>query len=141
MSRRYPRTGGAALPLALLLGVWTIWGCGLLDKGPSENARVLIEGAEGHPIQLVTSNDFDVVISEGGEDRETQLNAADTALVTVPFDMVYSLGPRTRFYVDASSYEIAPGLVRMRVFIDEDLRYDATTTFDEESLTFTYTSW
>jgi hypothetical protein len=134
-----PRRARTAL-LAVLLpcGVLTAPGCGILDQGEPERARVVAEGANGHPLQVVTTSDFDVVSDERGESREVFIFSADTADVTTPFDREYPLGSRTRIYVTFLSDSTASTPVTLRVFLDGDLRYDRSTRFEGEGLEFLY---
>jgi len=133
-----PRNGRVVLLLALACGALPIWGCDILGSGDPESARVVIDGAAGHTIRLVTTTDFDVVSSSDGEDREVYVLSADTADVASPYDRSFTLGPRTRFYVVLTSETTPAEIVTVRVFIDGDERYNRSTLFGEEVLEFLY---
>lgn len=130
----------ALLALLLPLGILVSGACNIFTDDEPQHARVEIEGAAGHPLEVVTSSDFDVVADQGGENRETVVFAADTAEVTSPFARVYGLGSRKRFHLVVSSDSIvsAADAVTVRVYIDGDRRYARTTYFDDEDIEFTY---
>lgn len=134
-----PRLRIILLVSLLLAGAWIVAGCGILDEGEPERVRVRIDGAEGHPIQLVITDDFDVLLSEEGENRDVFLYSADTSSVTAPFDRSFDLGPNRRFYSTFSSDQVASELVSVKVWVEDDLRYDRQTVFQDEVLEFLYT--
>jgi hypothetical protein len=138
MKTQDPRTGRSVLVAFLLTGTWLFGGCGILDEGDPTSARVVIEGGEGHPIQLVTTHYFLITTDQDGENREIYVTSADTSAVTSPFDRKYDLGPRKRFYATVSSAEIAPTPVSVKVYVDGDLRFNRSTFFGEEVLEFVF---
>lgn len=138
MKNQKPRMGRTVLFALLIAGMWSVWGCGVFDPEDPETARVVIEGAVGHAIQLVTTNDFDITTSNDGEDQDIHIHSADTSAVTSPFDQGYGLGSRIRFYVSASSADTPTELVTVKIYIDDDLRYNRVTAFGEEVLEFAY---
>lgn len=121
-----------------LCGAVTISSCNILSDGDPQTARVVIEGAEGHPIRLVTTTDFDVISSEGGDARELFVFSADTTSVASPFDHQYSMDARTRFYLIVSSDSTSVAPVTVKVFLDGDLRYTRSTRFEGEELEFLF---
>lgn len=126
----------ALLPILLCLPLAT---CGILDEDAPDTARLVIEGPAGHPLRLVTTSDFDVVASPGGDSPEVSVISADTAAVTAPFDRSYSLGPRTRIYVIVGSDSTAASPVRVRTFIDGEIRFDRSSRFvDGAELEFVF---
>lgn len=130
--------GRSALLGFLLTGTWLLWGCGILDEGDPEKAQVVIEGGDGHPIQLVTTDDFVITLNQDGENREVFVYSADTTAITSPFDQTYDLGPKKRFYATFSSAQIAPEPISVKVYVGGDLRFDRSTIFEEEVLKFVF---
>jgi len=45
-------------------------GCGILDEGTPETAKIVVTGGSAETFQLVTTTDFDVILDEAGENRE-----------------------------------------------------------------------
>lgn len=131
--------GRAARPLFLVVGLWMTSGCGILDEGDPETVRVAISGADGHPIELVTTSDFDVIAGQSGDDREVVLYSADTMAVTSPFSQRYELGPRMRFYAIVTSDQAPTEEVLVKIWVEDDLRYNRETVFGDEVLEFLYT--
>jgi hypothetical protein len=126
------------LVIPALCGALIFSGCNILNEGDPQTAHVVIGGADGHPILLVTTTDFDVVSSEGGEARELYVFSADTTAVASPFERQYSMGTRTRFYLVASSDSISAAPVTVKVFLDGELRYSRSTHFGADRLEFLF---
>ncbi len=101
-----------------------------------ERARLRIEGTTDSTLTLVTSTNFllqrTAVLDESGMPRRDTLLVyfleADTLQIQPPYSQEYDIRLRERFFV-----RLIPGAVgvRMRVWIDERLRYD---TSPEETL-------
>lgn len=131
-----PRRGPAALLAVVVVGA-----CGIFHDDAPDSARVLVEGAAGHPIELITSSDFDAVTRPDGDGREITVFAADTTTTRTPLDVRFGLGPRTRIYVIVRSDSTAVSPVRVRIYVDEDLRFDSATRFaDGEYAEFVFAS-
>ena len=134
-------SGNVVLSAVVLLAVTALGltGCGILDEGGTpQNARVTMEGGGGQAIDLVTSNDFTILYHDESGAREIFLNSSDTSSVTGGLDKRYSLGSGVRFYVLASSEVVLEDAVTLKVFIDGQQRYSATSTFDGNHLEFVY---
>lgn len=127
------RIGALLLPLLYTLG------CGILDEGDPENARVVMEGAQGISVQLVTTNDFVVYLDEQEGSRSVDVLSADTAMVSLPFRKTYSLGQERRFFMRVLSEDPLPEPMTVKVFIDEDLRFNRTSLLGDDRVEFTYT--
>jgi hypothetical protein len=125
--------------LSIAFVVWLLAGCGILDEGEPKSARILIEGAEGETFQLVTSNDFLVVLGEEEGRGDVFLNSADTATVSAPLSERYLLGPNRRFYALASSEDGLSEPITMRVLVGGEERYRSTSTLEGIELEFVYT--
>jgi hypothetical protein len=139
MNAPAPRRGRNALPTLLgLLIVAAFHGCDILGEGAPESARLVMEGSTGHPLQLVTTSDFDVVTRPDGDTRDVTVFSADTTRVAPPFDRRYSLGPRTRIFVLVSSETPSPAPIRVRIYIDDKLRLDRSTRFEGETVEFVF---
>jgi hypothetical protein len=127
-------------PVVLLATVSMLgWGCDILDEGTPENARVILEGGSGEEVEMVTSNDFQIVTSDDGENREVSFFSADTTFVTPSFNQKYSLGSGVRFYIEVSSDEPLAQPVTLRVLIDGERRYNAASTLGDQEMEFLYT--
>ncbi len=125
--------------IALVAACPLLIGCSeLFEPSEPEAARVVIEGASGHALELITTSDFDVVRSMDGETREIYVFSADTADVVSPVDRTYRLVPRTRFYMIVSSEMVPDEPVTVRVYIDHEERYRRVTSFGDEVVEFVY---
>lgn len=129
------------LPLAALIlaSLFSLSGCDIVDSGDPESARVEISGAEGESFQLITTSDFEILVSQEGDGSEVYVNAADTASVSSPLSNRYSLGTGLRFYMKAYSEEGLSEPITVKVYIDGDMRYNSSSTLDGLTLEFVYT--
>lgn len=125
--------------LSVVSALWLLVGCGILDEGEPDSARIVISGAEGEPFQLVTSNDFLVVAGEEGGMGDVLLNSADTATVSSPFSERHLLGPNRRFYALVSSEGGLSEPITMRVLVGGEERFNSTSTLNGVELEFVYT--
>lgn len=132
---------GRAVPATVFFGLLSmgISGCGIFDEGGTpQSARVILEGVGGQAVELVTSNDYAIVSNDDGETREIFLYSADTTSVTSDLNQRYSLGPGVRFYVLASSEVDLPQAVTLKVLIDGEQRFNASSTLGDADLEFVY---
>ncbi len=120
----------------LLLG---LWGCGILDEGKPDNARVIIEGATGEEFNLVTSNDFSVLVDQNGENRDVVLNASDTVLASTPFNQQYRLGSAQRLYVKVFRETALSEPINVRILVGGEERFNSSSTLEDLTLEFIYT--
>lgn len=131
--RRYLKSGATLFSFLLLVG------CGIFDEGNPEKIRVVMEGAEGTSVQLITTNDFIVLLEQDGESRSVDINTADTAAVTSPFRRAYRLGSELRFYMKVESEEPLPEPLTVKAFVDDEERFNRTSLLGGENLEFVYT--
>lgn len=115
------------------------WGCDILDEEIPETAKIEVKGGGGESFQLVTTNDFDLTADEDGENRDIYIYSADTTAVTAPYSKSYSLGSGVRFYLKAFSTEGLSQPVTIKLLIDGDQRYKATSDLANPELEFSYT--
>lgn len=128
-----------AILLTIVLGA-AASGCGIFDEGdPPTSARVTVEGGGGASIRLVSSNDFSVTSDDDGETRDVFFYASDTMSVTPPFEDRFSLGSARRIFVQASSDEALNEPINMRVYLNGEERYNATSTLDGVDMEFLFT--
>jgi len=136
--KRPNRAGRPFLFTLLLISFISLQGCGIFDEGTPERARVVVTGPAEN-FQLVTTTDFDVLAGEEEEGNSVYLNSADTSTVSAPYNQSFSLGSRQRFYLKAFSAEGLSQPVQVKIFIDDDERYNSTSTLDELALEFIFT--
>ena len=127
------------LAFTAILGVVALLGCSILDSEEPTQARLVLGGGAGHPLQLVISDNFEILVDPETEERTIALVDADTLATSAPFDQRYDLGSLKRFYAKLSSESIATVPVSMKVFVGGDVQYNRQTDFDGEFLEFIYT--
>ena len=105
------------MPVAL-----AAWGCELFADPSPEIVRVTLEG-EAESFMLVTSTEFFATNSEAG-DMSVQLFAADTTLISFPFDRSWNIEAEQRFFLLAAPVDSSAVQVQVRVFLDGDKDFD-----------------
>lgn len=108
-----------------------------------ERARLRIEGTTDSTLTLVTSTNFllqrTAVLDESGTPRRDTLLVyfleADTLQIRLPYSEEFDIRLRERFFA-----RLSPGVagVRMRVWIDDRLRYDTRPEETRPLLQFVY---
>lgn len=126
-------------PGVLLLSLLPLLGCDIFDEGNPEKVRVVMSGAEGSSVRLITSADFTVLLDEDGESRSLEINSADTTAVTSPFRRTYPLGSELRFYMKVESEQPLTEPLTVRAFVDDDERFFRTSLLGDDFIEFTYT--
>jgi hypothetical protein len=124
---------------AILFSLPLLVGCGILDEGNPEKIRVVMNGADGTSVQLITTNDFLVLRDQDGDTRSVDINSADTTAVTPPFRGTYSLRSEARFYMKVESEQPLPEPLTVKAFVDDEERFNRTSLLGTEYLEFTYT--
>lgn len=112
----------------------------LLETGqdtPSE-ARVVVAGTSTEQLRLVTSNDFFRQATGSSTESAAVLVTADTTLFSPEFDQQYDLGPLTRFFVRLDNPEGAEAQVTLRVFFDEELAFEQSSTLEGVEVEFNF---
>ena len=117
----------------MLVAVVLMGGCGILgsDDGPEE-VRLLLEGADGEEVLLVTSVNFvaqrDVILDDFGFPlRDTTLVlllTADTTVIRLPFEQRYDIRTPQRFFTRAFRLTAPDAALRMQGWVDGDNRFD-----------------
>ena len=119
---------GLMLAAAVLLA-----GCGILGGGGApEEVRLLLEGAVGEEVLLVTSSNFlaqrDVILGEFGFPlRDTTLVVlltADTTLIRLPFEQRYDIRTSQRFFTRAFRLTSPNVELRMQGWVDGESRFN-----------------
>jgi hypothetical protein len=105
-------------------------------------ARVVVEAeaAEGEPLRLVVSTNFDMILNIGDGSSTPYLNDTDSVSVTAGYEETYALD-RTdpRFFVKLHNVETNDEAVRLAVFLDEEAVYDVSATIASGAyLQYTY---
>jgi hypothetical protein len=106
------------LVTALLAG-----GCGWFEDPRPNDARLVVEGEAGKEVRLITSSKFVASVNEAGQTRVV-LFEADTVYTTLPIDKTYEIAADERFFAETSRLDSDLQSVRMKVFLDRDLRFD-----------------
>lgn len=126
--------------LSLALITLAVAACGLTDSSiDPDNIEVVLEGASGTQVVVVTSQAFTV----GGSDESgvsVQLISADTTQVGLRYDRRVSLAPSYMFYVEALPVDpdAAPASLQMRVLVDGDERYVKSGTVGRDEFAYAY---
>ena len=97
-------------------------GCNWLED-PPEEARLVITGDAGKQVRLITATNFVAAVTEEGITRVVIIEA-DTTLITLPHDRVYSLGDDQRFFAEAARQDSDFQSIRMEVYIDARKQFD-----------------
>jgi hypothetical protein len=102
------------------------------------NGRVTVTGTSPVPMLLITSTNFTATRAENGS-LLVDYVAADTAVITLPFDRSYSFGQTDRFVVKlANSDSDTTADIEMRVFTDGSESYRQRATMKDSSLEFVF---
>ena len=122
-------------------------GCDLLREDRPEEATLLLEGASEVEISLITSTNYlsqQVAITDSltgqviGDSLLVVLLEADTMVITLPFERIYDIREREQFYAAISRLDPEGDQLRSRIWIDEDLRLDASPPAEQNPLIFSY---
>jgi hypothetical protein len=98
-------------------------GCAWFDDPSPEEARVFITGDPGKQVRLIISTRFVASVNEQGITRVVIIEA-DTTLITLPHDHVYSIGEDQRFFVEAARQDADFQSLRMEVYIDSRRQFE-----------------
>ena len=119
--------------IGLMLAAAMLAGCGLLggNDGPEE-VRLLLEGAAGEEVLLVTSTNFlaqtDVILDDNGfflrDTTLVLLLTADTTLIRLPFDQRYDIRTPQRFFTRAFRLTSPNVELRMQGWVDGESRFN-----------------
>jgi hypothetical protein len=129
-------------PLGWLALAVTLTGCssvlGSDQAAFADEARVIITGESGVPLQLLTTTDF--VASrdpETGELVPTILTTDTTILATLPHDQVYTVTGWDRFLAKLVNPDTAvTATIQMRVLMDGREVFNQRATMRDASLAF-----
>jgi hypothetical protein len=106
------------LATALLAG-----GCGWFEDPRPNDARLVVEGEAGKEVRLITSSKFVASVNDAGQTRVV-LFEADTVYTTLPIDKTFEIAADERFFAETSRLDTDLQTVRMKVFLDRNLRFD-----------------
>jgi len=119
--------------IGLMLAATMLAGCGILGgKGGPEEVRLLLEGAAGEEVLLVTSTNFiaqpDVIRDELGFPlRDTTLVlvfTADTMIIRLPFEQRYNIRTTQRFFTRAFRLTSPDVELHMQGWVDGESRFN-----------------
>jgi len=135
---RRPAAPGVLLTILTLIAA----GCNsILDTSQdyAENARVVITGTADAPLKMVTStNWFPAQNTNTGEDL---ILMTDSAVydITLPVDTTFKFTSTHRFLVRIINTDTTQGAdLRLRVYLDNDLKTDQTTTVKSIPMQFSW---
>jgi hypothetical protein len=92
------------------------------DLRPVE-ARVSIDGTPGSRVQVITSSRFVAGVNEVGV-TQVSVIASDTAWPALPFEAKFQITADQRFLVQLSRFQEDVASVRMRVFVNDDRKFN-----------------
>jgi hypothetical protein len=108
----------------MVAAVWLTGACGLLLDNPApEEARPVINGDAGKSVRLITSTEFVAAVTDAGQTR-VEMFVADTVITTLPYERVFDIGDDQRFLVEASWIDTDLETMNVRVFLDDEKRFD-----------------
>ena len=125
MRATFARRAGRLLLLALVtlpLGACDF----ILGEDPTPNvARIVVSGDGEESVNLLLSKNFLVARNEA---RQTtiELIEADTLVVTPPFERSMNIRDERQFFARARAADSVATTVRLRIFLDEEMRLDET---------------
>lgn len=109
---------------------------GCFEDGSPETARLRIDGSG--EVRIITSTNFDFEDTDMDGEEEINFISVDSMRVTLPFDAHFSVRERGLFFARAVRLDTPLSGVRMRVFIDEEPRYDQALGDGEPALQFVF---
>lgn len=110
-------------------------GCdALIDDPAPSTARIVLSGADGEQVRLVTSKRFNPIVEQGlGGTRVTvSVLDADTSIVTLPYEERFDIRIERRFFAEIIRLEVPDEEVVMQGFINGRNRYDRSGFIAEE---------
>lgn len=99
--------------------------CDWLEDPSPDVIRITLEGSGGASFMVITSTEFFATSDEQGA-LTAEVFAADTAVVTLPFDRNWNIKEDQRFYMVGVPVDSATATVRVQVYLDEDQEIDDT---------------
>ncbi|MCS7082737.1 MAG: hypothetical protein N2561_04845 [Bacteroidetes bacterium] len=132
--------------LVLVVMGWGLGGCSLLEHEGPKTVRLRLEGDGAARLQLVTSLKFlaqrQPVYGPGGVIvRDTLLVLlleADTTRPTIPLERQFDISQTRQIFIRVERQNPELDNLRMRVWIDDRLDYDATPPARQRVLQFVY---
>ena len=128
------------LTLAIVIG-----GCGLLGKSGPEEARLQVEGEAGQQLRLITSTFFLTNRIQDITDNGAVIDSlaillfdADTSIITLPFNNLYDISSDQRFYVRLNRFMPEDDGLEVRVWVDDDLKFESQPVDQRDSVQFIY---
>lgn len=136
MNARSILRAGALLALTTLL--MPLGGCDFFLEDPTpDEARVELSGNGSEQVRLLLSKNFLTARSETGE-TTVELLEADTVIVAPPFERTFDIRDERQFFAQARAADTVATSVRVRVFLDGEMRFDQSRDVLQEPLQFLY---
>jgi hypothetical protein len=98
--------------------------CGWFDDPAPDRARVVVEGEAGKEVRLIISTQFVASVNDQGQTRVV-LFQADTVIVTLPFETVYTIEEDHQFFSETARLEADLQNVRVQIYLDHRKEFDA----------------
>ncbi len=123
---------GAALTLTSACSI-------LSGNDPPSEGRVAVQANPQTPLELIVSTDFTTATQADGSVSVT-FKSADTVAISGDFDGRYALSPADpRIVAILANWTESDELVRLRVLLDGETKYDVSATLGSGgSLQYTY---
>ena len=128
-----------------LFAIATLVGCDLLGKSGPEEVRLEIQGEPGQEVRLITSSFFLTSRIQDVRDDGSAIDSlaillfdADTSVITFPFNEIYDIRSDQQFYVRVNRFAPDSDNLEMRMWVDDDLKFEREATPDRDSLQFIY---
>ncbi len=126
------------MALTALLVALPATACDFFAEDPTpDSARLVLSSETGAQVLVLMSREFIAARTEGGATTVEILNA-DTLTVTTPFERTVDIREAQQFFAQSRAADSVSTTVRMRVFLDGELRYDETQDLNTTPLQFLY---
>nr|BCX00159.1 MAG: hypothetical protein KatS3mg041_0205 [Bacteroidota bacterium] len=130
----------------ILLFLWGLLGCNILQHEGPKTIRLRIEGAQQAQLQLVTSLKFlaqrqPIYDAAGIIVRDTlivMLLEADTTEPAIPLEKRFDISQARQIFIRVERRNPEVDNLRMRVWVDNRLDYDVTPPARQRILQFVY---
>lgn len=114
-------------PALSLLAAVALGGCDITRADAPTLARVVAEVDAAEPLQLIISTRFSVVLDAQTGNVDPAFLSADTLYITGDYEEALSLDPNdSRIFVHLGNETESVAPVRLRVFLDGEVDYDAS---------------
>lgn len=131
----------AALGAAFLVVTLAAAGCDSITNTSgnyAETARIELSGTSVGPLLLVSSTNWVFTYDELTGEQYVHLYEADTTEVELPAQKSVELAPRYRILFRVINPHDEDAQIRMRVLLDDVVKYDVETPVGETPIEYTF---